>query len=228
MSAGLLSGLILVYRWPVEIVKALTKSMPSVSIAHKYAGVDIDVLSIDNQGGVELLMNRLHGLGHRRIGFFGRCGSLYWSSARFGAYVTAMTSLGLTYRPEWVVDVDLERLTNPELSWSEYCEKGREIVRDGVTAWICASEPAGWALMDCLQAEGIRVPEDVSVVGFHAPDQPMAGKPLLTSVKASYEAIGAAALRRVLYRVQNPAESNRSILFPCELQIGRSTAPPPA
>ena len=225
MSAGLLSGLILVYRWPVEIVQELTKTTLAVSIAHKYPGVDIDVLGIDNMSGIELLMNRLYDFGHRKIGFFGRCGALYWSTVRFGAYVTTLTNLGLSYKPGWVVDVGLGPLTNLDSDWSASCAKARALAEDGVTAWVCASEPAGWELMTCLQAGGIRVPEDVSVVGFHAPDQPLSGKPLLTSVKASYEAIGAAALRRILYRVQNPLETTRTILFPCELQVGNSTAP---
>ena len=227
MSAGLLSGLILVYQWPVEVVEELTKTTLAVSITHTYLGVDIDVLGIDNYGGVQLLMARLFALGHRRIGFFGRCGDLYWSSVRFGAYVTALTRLGLTYRPEWVVDASLENLTSLEGNWEKDCMEAKRIVDGGVTAWVCASEPAGWELMTFLRAQGTRVPEDVSIVGFHAPDHHRAEKPLLTSVKASYEAIGAAALKRLMYRIQNPVESTRAILFPCDLQLGQSTAPAP-
>jgi LacI family transcriptional regulator len=228
MSAGLLSGLILVFRWPTEIVRELSRTRPIVSIAHKYPGVDTDMLGIDSHGGIDLLARHLHGLGHRKIGFFGRCGDLHWASARFGAYAAALTSLGLLYRPEWVVDVDLEHLTSYESSWDAYCSQVKGLVEEGVRAWICASEPAGWQLTDWLRAHEIRVPEDVSVVGFHPPDKPEPGKPILTSVRASYEAIGAAALKRMLYRIQNPAESTRTILFPGELHIGQTTAPPPS
>lgn len=227
MSSGLLSGLILVFRWPTEIVRELSRTQPTISITHKYPGVDTDVLGIDNYGGIDLLVRHLHELGHRNIGFLGRCGELHWAAVRFGAYVAALSTLGLSYRPEWVVDVDFDRLTNMESSWEEYCTQVRQLVADGVTAWICASEPAGWQLTACLEAHGIRVPQDVSVAGFHSPDRPESGRPMLTSVRASYEAIGAAALKRMLFRIQNPAESIRTILFPCELQLGRTTAPPP-
>ena len=113
MSSGLLSGLILVFRWPTEVVRELSRVRPTVSIAHKYPGVDTDMLGIDNQDGIDALVRHLHGLGHRRIGFLGRSGELHWAAARFGAYVAALTSVGLTYRPEWVVDADFERLTDP-------------------------------------------------------------------------------------------------------------------
>lgn len=227
MSSGLLSGLILVFRWPTHIVQKLSKLKPIVSIAHQYPGVETDVLGIDNLGGVELLMRHLHGLGHRQIGFFGRCPGLHWSSVRFGGYVAALTNLHLDYRPEWVVDVDSEHLISRESDWDACCSQVERLTRSGVTAWVCASEPAGWELTNCLRARGFRVPEDVSITGFHSPDRPESGKPDLTSVRASYEAIGAAAMKRILYRIQNPAESTRAILFPCELQNGLTTAPPP-
>ena len=105
---------------------------------------------------------------------------------------------------------------------------GRLVAADGVRAWVCVSEPVGWQLTDRLRGHGLRVPEDVSVVGFHPPERPRTNKPRLTSVRASYEVIGAAALKKVLYRIQNPAESTRTILFPGELTIGETTAPPPA
>jgi LacI family transcriptional regulator len=227
MSSGLLSGLILVFRWPAEIVRELTRTTPAVSIAHKYTGVATDVLGIDNQEGIDVLMRHLHGLGHRKIGFLGRCGELHWSSMRFGAYVASLTSLGLEYQPGWVVDADFERLTNLESNWDEFCARAGQLASEGVSAWICASEPVGWQLTAWLRAHDIRVPEDVSVAGFHPPDSPPPDKPMLTSVRTSYQAIGAAALKRILYRIQNPAESTRTILFPGELHIGQTTAPPP-
>ena len=227
MRSGLLSGLILVFRWPTEVVRELSRARPTVSIAHKYPGVDTDVLGIDNQDGIDAVVRHLYDLGHRKIGFLGRCGELHWAAVRFGAYAAALTSLGLPYRPEWVVDVDFERLTNLESNWDEYGEQAGRLADEGVRAWVCASEPAGWQLTDWLRKHGLRVPQDVSVAGFHAPDRPEMNKPRLTSVRASYEAIGAAALKRVLYRIQNPAESNRTILFPGELAVGETTAPPP-
>ena len=93
--------------------------MPTVSIAHRYPGVDIDCVSIDNQAGIELLVRHLEKLGHRKIGFFGRCRDVHWATVRFGAYVAALTNMGAEYRPGWVVDVDFDTLTRSR-TWFVY------------------------------------------------------------------------------------------------------------
>src|SRR5205823_1650506 len=102
-----------------------------------------------------------------------------------------------------------------------------KLVDQGVRAWICVTETAGWELHAGLEARDFRIPEDVSVVGFHRPEGPTQWGPDLMSVSASYEAMGAAALKRLLYRIQNPAESTRTILVLPELYLGTTAAPPP-
>src|SRR5207302_5765874 len=99
MRSGLLSGVVLIFRWPLQVVRELSRMMPTVSIAHRYPGVDIDCVSIDNQAGIELLVRHLEKLGHRKIGFFGRCRDVHWATVRFGAYVAALTNIGAEYRP---------------------------------------------------------------------------------------------------------------------------------
>ena len=228
MQSGLLSGMVLIFRWPTDIVREFSRMLPTVSITHQYTGVDLDTVGIDNFGGIAMLVRRLHELGHRKIGFVGRCGELHWSSVRFGAYVAALTNLGLEFRPEWVVDVDTEHLTYLHLGADQYAEQVARLIDDGVRAWICVAEPVGWRLHSWLTARNIRVPEDVSITGFHRPDTAPLSEPSLTSVTASYQAMGAAALKRLLYRIQNPAESTRTILFPCHLYDGDSVGKPPA
>lgn len=228
MTTGLLSGIVLVYWWPPEVVKALSQKLPTVSIMHKYPGTDLDLVGVDNEGGISELLHALYEKGHRKIGFLGRCGQLHWANARLGGYVAGLTEVGLEYNPDWVVDVDFDALANVNGEWSPYLEKVENLVRKkGVTAWMCAAEPGGIQLHKYLVARGLRVPEDVSITGFHRHPEVLEDAPDLTSVGVSYEAIGAAALKRLLFRIQNPVETCRSILFPCELHRGNTIAPPP-
>jgi len=228
LRANLLSGLILVFRWPMDVVQKLSRQIPTVSIVHKYSGLDVDMVGIDNEDGIEELVTHLHGLGHRKIGFFGRCNEVYWGKSRFGAYIAAIEGVGISYKSQWAVNVDYVDLSDYRLSWDRYCEQAERITRqEGVSAWISVTEPAGGRLYAWLTAHNLRVPEDVSVTGFHKPDDAHFSERPLTSVTASYEAIGAAALKRLLYRIQNPAETTRTILFPCELYPGETTSVPP-
>jgi LacI family transcriptional regulator len=226
MQSGLLSGLVMIFWWPTEVVRALSKELPIVSIMHKYPGVDIDVVGLDNQGGMDSLVRHLYAQGHRKIGFFGRNGQLHYASARFGGYVAVLNALGIDYRPDWAVDVDLDSLADSLHSLDAYFPKVEQLIRSGVTAFVCVSESAGWHLYTWLTTHGFRVPEDLSITGFHRPDITDKNMPDLTSVGASYEAIGSAALKRLLFRVQNPAETSRMILFPAELHHGQTVAAP--
>jgi len=221
MRLGLLSGLVLVHWWPLQVVRALSAKLPTVSIVHRYDNVDL--VGIDNEGGMSLLMQELYVRGHRKIGFLGRCGRLHWANARFGGYVAA---LGLDYDSRHVVDVDFDILTSFHASWEGYADRVERLVRkEGVTALVCASAPAGWGMHRHLTARGLRIPEDVSLTGFHRPSGELLPHPDLTSVGASYEAIGAAALRRLLFRVRKTEDSSRTILFPCELYRGTTIGP---
>jgi len=227
MRSGLLSGIVLIFSWPREIVRALSHQLPVVSIMHKYPGAEVDVVGIDNEGGMEMLVRALHDQGHRRIAFIGRCAKLNWSLARFGGYVAALASIGLEYQPNWVVDVDFETLSQKHAEWIGLDATLENLMAEGVTAWVCATEPAGWMLHSWCTARGIRVPEDVSITGYHRPAELEPSRPDLTSIGASYEAIGSAALKRLQFRIQNPTETSRTILFACEFHAGTTVGPVP-
>lgn len=226
ITAGLLSGIVLIYWWPTDVVQALSRKFPTVSIMHRYPETDLDMVGIDNEGGINLLVRELHAKGHRRIGFLGRSSRPHWACARLGGFLAALTGLELEYNPNWVVDVDFEALSTIQGDWTPSLGRVEELIRkESVTAWICATEPGGAQLYQYLEKQGLRIPEDVSITGFHRPVEKWEGN--LTSVSVSYEAMGAAALKRLLFRIQNPLETCRTILFPCELYRGGTIGPPP-
>jgi DNA-binding LacI/PurR family transcriptional regulator len=203
----------------------LSQKLPTVSIMHKYPGTDVDMVGIDNEGGMDILVRHLYNQGHRRIAFLGRCAKLHWANARFGGYVAALSALGLEYRPDWVVDVDFDTISLLDADWSGHEARVEKLTSEGITAWVCATEPAGWMMHDWLTRRGIRVPEDVSITGFHRPAKLESSSLDLTSVGSSYEAIGAASLKRLQLRIQNPAEASRTVLFPCEFYPGSTVGP---
>jgi DNA-binding LacI/PurR family transcriptional regulator len=228
MRSQLLSGIVLIFWWPPEVVRQLSEKLPVVSIMHKYPGLDVDMVGLDNEGGMEMLVRELHARGHRRIAFVGRCSRLHWANARFAGYVAAFAALGMEYQPRWVVDVDFDIIaTIAEAGWETYIPEIDRLIGEGITAWVCATEPAGWQLHHWLTERGFRVPEDMSITGFHRPTQRDLSLPDLTSAGASYEAIGAAALKRLHYRVQNIAETSRTVLFPCEFYPGTTISSAP-
>ena len=224
-KAGAVDGIILIYRWPETVARALAAERPLISIVHEYPGLENDVITIDDRHGTELLVRQLCECGHNRIAFFGLCPEITWSRSRFGSYVEELVFKELTLDLGCVIKVDAEdALAEGLISVEKYKDAILSLIDKGVTAFACASDMLGYGLLNGLHSWGIKVPNDVAVTGFHSDLRGvLAGLPLLTSTQLSTQDLGAAALRRLLNRLKNPEEINRSVVLPCKLLVGKTT-----
>ncbi|SEC54657.1 DNA-binding transcriptional regulator, LacI/PurR family [Streptomyces sp. 3213] len=106
---------------------------------------------------------------------------------------------------------------------------GRQLAEDGgVTAVFAANDDMAIGLIRALTEAGLRVPEDVSVVGFD--DIPVAAyvTPPLTTVRQPFDAVAQEGLKRLVHAIENPnAAPLPSSPPPVDLIIRTSTAPPP-
>ena len=106
---------------------------------------------------------------------------------------------------------------------------GRQLALDGgVTAVFAANDDMAIGLIRALTEAGLRVPEDVSVVGFD--DIPVAAyvTPPLTTVRQPFDAVAQEGLKRLVHAIENPnAAPLPSSPPPVDLIIRTSTAPPP-
>lgn len=107
---------------------------------------------------------------------------------------------------------------------------GRELGADpGVTAVFAANDDMAIGLIRALTEAGLRVPEDVSVVGFD--DIPVAAyvTPPLTTVRQPFDAMARDGLKRLVYAIENPQAAPLPMAEPpVELVVRASSAPPPA
>jgi LacI family transcriptional regulator len=214
MRQGILEGLILIHRFDAEVVRELSNRMPCVTLVHYVPGTRLDHVDADCLGAMNLAARHLHGLGHRRIGFFGFQKQISHSLARFAAYATAMLGLDLPF--EEAVECGGENLP---AAIDHVARRAGE----GVTAWMCGSDYAGYQLCQELAARGLRVPEDVSVTGFDGSPPPMGMTPL-TTLRVPFQEMASVALNRLVNRIRHPASPGRQILLECHLVPGGSTA----
>ncbi len=225
LAAGQIDGIVLIRRWPDEIARALRKAYPVVSIIHSYPASDVDVVSIDDRSGVAALVAHLLAGGYRRIGFFGLCKEMTWSRTRFGGYVEAMVLNDLPVRMEDTVPVSLaEASAESEFFESESLRVAAARTESGVEAWVCASEMLASTLLNSLISGGWDVPGKVGVTGFHgSQSHTRYQRRVLTSTESPSTELGAAALRRLVHRLEGTDVASRSILLPCELLVGDTT-----
>jgi LacI family transcriptional regulator len=186
----------------------------------------------DDTDGTRQSIEHLIGLGHRRIGYLtqallplmARHPSL---QNRFRAYRETLLGYGLGAPPEWVFSPTI--LHEPD--YGHYGYEGMKLWLDngweesGCTALLCQNDLCALGAINALQEAGLRVPEDVSVVGYDGSESCAVVPYRLTTVKVPLEAIGAGGLKLVLERNSSPSSAARDLILPVQLVIGETTAP---
>lgn len=97
-----------------------------------------------------------------------------------------------------------------------------------VTAILAYNDPTARRIWYMLQQRGLRVPEDISLIGFDdtdaIPDE--YGRNVLTTVRLPLELVGQEGARLIIRRLTGEAEEQTHLVLPTELVIRSSTAPP--
>ena len=217
MRNGELSGVILVNHWPEEVVANIALRFPCVSIQYPYQSAKMDVIGVDEMNGMEKLVELLYSQGHRRVGFFGNCGSLYSARMRFSGYITALAKMGIEYDGDNVIDLAPEYIEDKEITLTGQVESAISRMAAGVTAWICSGDWVGYLLCRGLIDRGYCIAKDISVVGFDDSEDNTLGCPKLTSITVPSLQIGAEALRRVINRMRHPSSPPLKVMLPCKL-----------
>jgi DNA-binding LacI/PurR family transcriptional regulator len=218
-------GVILIYHWPDEIIAELSQRCPLVSIIHEYPGQQVDVVGIETYGGMHGIVRHLAELGHRRVGFYGLMPEITWSRSRFGAFSEAMVAEGLELDLQHVVPLDFTpNSEEPLLSRNMgSIKRVAEAVRKGVRAWVAADDFIGYRLSEALVRDGLEIPRDVSVTGFHRHAYAhSAAVPLLVSTEVDNAEIGHLALRQLIRRVDGESGFPISLRVPANFVPGES------
>ncbi len=174
----------------------------------------------DQVGGTRQAINHLLNLGHRNI--FHVSGSLDSSPARdrMHAWEQCLLEHGITPMPPWHGD------WSPESGYLA----GQHIAKcKDVTAVFCANDEMAFGLMRALHENGLRVPEDLSVVGFDSIALSEFSSPPLTTVAVDYDALGSELFHLLIEKTKDRMDGPlERVLVPTELVIRGTTAPVPA
>lgn len=174
--------------------EAMERGIPLVLIDNRFEDLDVNCVVTDNRGGVRKLMKHLYELGHRRIGFIG--GPLTHSSLneRFRAYQEFLREVGVKYSDRWAWTHDAR---GPQI------EKGYEGIKAlaqrglAVTAILTDNDNTAIGVLRGCAELGIRVPDDLSLVGFDNTAMAEHVSPSLTTVHVHRMQMGEFAARRL-------------------------------
>jgi LacI family transcriptional regulator len=152
-----------------------------------------------------------------------------WACSRFAAYVEALVSVGLPYDGRNVVRISLDNAMSPTTfpigAWWETVKTATQEKR--ADAWICSSAATSHTLCRAFLDHGFRMPQDIAMAGYHRGASVPADLPSISSTVVADEELGAAAVHRILNRLENPEETHRCVLIPVKFVQGETTATVP-
>jgi DNA-binding LacI/PurR family transcriptional regulator len=158
-------------------------------------------------------------LGHRRIAYLGDCQGYQSDAERHAGYRRALKERRLPFDPNLVVHGD-GKPEGAEIAISELFA-----LPEPPTAIFCYNDMTALGAMLWIRNRGLRIPEDISIVGFDDLYISQYLDPPLTTVRQPMRQMGRMAMETLL-QIFAGAESGHDIRVPGELIVRKSTAPP--
>jgi LacI family transcriptional regulator len=214
-------GVIAVLPYEQGFIDILTQSqVPVVSIDTPGEQTGFVTISADDYGGARKALSYLAELGHKRIAFVAGEEKLESARQRHRAYDDAVAILGL----EPLILQGHHTLAGGRAAG----ETIAAMKRKRPTAIFASNDVSAFGVLTALQSRGIKVPDEISVLGFD--DLPAAAQvhPALTTVRQPIEELGRSAVNTLLALVAGLDAAFSQVTLPTELIVRKSTAPPPA
>jgi LacI family transcriptional regulator len=209
----------------VDTVLTDVPSLPTVAVAGHRRLDNVTNIVLDHHHAAEQALQHLKDLGHKQIAFLKGQPESADSSVRWDAICEVARQLEIEINPEGVVQLTGVDST-PELGYPF----GKELLARRVpfTALFAYNDISAIGAMRAFQETGLRVPEDVSVVGFDDIVHASFCIPSLTTVRQPLKKMGRIAAETLLAHIEGTVEPDGEIAVEPELVVRKSTAPPPA
>jgi LacI family transcriptional regulator len=205
------------------IVEATETGIPVVAVGRSAPAQACSVVEADNEGGTRTAVGHLMRLGHTRIAYVAGPQDIPIMRPRLRGFSDAMSDSGLGPDPQLIKHARYDAIEEGEASCRELIAEGHRM-----TAIAAGNDQLAIGCYVALRAAGLRIPEDVSVIGFD--DLPLTeylGPPLSTMHYPGYEmGVEAANLIMSQMRATSTAASmaTRTVLLGTELMARESTA----
>jgi len=177
---------------------------------------DVDGVSLDNEAAMETLIDHLVSHGHRRIGLVAGEPGLRSTLERVKGYVAALNKHGL------VLDSSLMSEGNADSEQAKISALRLFALPDRPTAIASGNNLATIGIMRAVRELGLRVPEDVALIGFDDFEWADCFEPRLTVMAQPSETIGMQAAEMLAKRIKSPEAGPRQARLAAKLVIRRS------
>ncbi|BEL12661.1 LacI family DNA-binding transcriptional regulator [Actinoplanes sichuanensis] len=199
--------------------RLLDRPLPIVLVNGYAKELEAPFVSCDDRVAGDLGVTHLVALGHRRIGIISGPNRFINTQRKLEGYRAAMRrEVGLT-------DTEIDDLVSLTLFGVEGGEVAAErLLAKGATGIICASDMMALGAIRAARRRGLRVPEDVSVIGFDDSALIPFTDPPLTTLRQPVASMAVAAVRSLVDEINGHGAPHSEYLFHPELVVRNSTA----
>ena len=194
--------------------------LPTVSVAGHRALKGVANIVLDQERGAQVALQHLLSLGHRKIAFMKGQPHSSDSEDRWKAVCKVAQNLGLEMDPDLIVHLEIDD-PSPQVGYPY--AKQLLARKKPFTALFAYNDISAIGAIRAIQEQSLRIPQDISVVGFD--DIPWAAfnTPSLTTVRQPLDRMGKMAAEIVIRMIENPGEQTSEIAIEPTLVVREST-----
>ena len=219
------AGVLIWPHFPTDVaqIRKINELVPTVLVDQRILGITTDSVRFDDVEGGKLVTRHLLDLGHRRIAFLTDEVFAETVQARWQGYVMAHEEAGIVCDPKLsllyqFIDEDIFEPTMRRLYSSPDSRP---------TAIVCSNDVVAFGLLRFLNAEGIRIPEDMAVTGYGNSMPEYTHAISLTTIDQRFFDAGQEGARLLCKRIHQPSSermhSPQDIVLPVKLVVRGST-----
>ena len=198
-------------------LKLVEQKLPCVQFFTHSDRQDVPSVDCNNVLGGYLATTHLINQGHRRIAMFSGGHRSVSSNERVAGYRQALEEAGIDCNPDWII---------PTSDRQSDLDQVLRLMQEthGPSALFVWSDDTAVTLMRDMRREGIRIPDEISIVGYDSLASAEMSEPPLTSVRQPVRQMAAEATRMLIQIVRGGNVPIRQILFDPVLDVRSSTS----
>lgn len=196
------------------------RNIPMVFVDQGPDRPGISLLKVDYHHGIRQGVQHLAALGHRNIAFISGPMRLHSAQSRLAAFSKSLTECGIAINQDWIVEGD--HTLEGGIVAAEKLLGNTKLP----SAVICSNDMTAIGVLHKIYRAGLRVPDDLSIIGFDDIHMARVTIPPLTSIQMSRTELARAAVNALRAHVENTT-THREYKIDTKLVVRESTGYPP-
>lgn len=204
---------------PLSVKKLQRSNIPFIFINKYLRTRKVNTVSIDNYNALHQAIGHFVSLGHKRIGTITGGLMAVDGVERFEGYKQALKHFNIKY--------DKNIIAHGHFGETEAYEEMKKILHTSIkrpTAMFCASDLMAIGAIKAIWKMGLKVPEDIAVIGFDDIEAGRYFKPSLTTIRPPLEDIGKEVIKLIIKIFDNPKKEIEEISLQAKLIVRESSA----